>query len=88
MLYIRGFHYSNASNSSIEPLIRNLEKRANVFSKFSRDFVKTIERLLKAASQCLCRQLFLSFTQDFCIRMSKIPPDEVFASMINSFPEP
>ena len=54
------FHFSNAINSSIEPLMRNLEKRAMDFSRFSRDFVTTIERLLKAASQCLCRPLLRS----------------------------
>ena len=55
-----GFHFSNASNSSMEPLMRNLAKRATVFSRFSRDFVTTMERLLKAASQCLCRPLLRS----------------------------
>ena len=59
------FHFSNASNSSMEPLIRNRANKAMVFLKFSMDLVTTIERLLKAASQCLCRQLFLSTADVF-----------------------
>ena len=59
------FHPSNVINSSIEPLTRNRENKAMVFLKFSMDLVTTIERLLNAASQCLCRQLFLSMADVF-----------------------
>ena len=61
----RAFHFSNASNSSMEPLIRNRANKAMVFLKFSMDLVTTIERLLNAASQCLCRPLFLSIADVF-----------------------
>ena len=49
----REFHFSNENNSLIEPLIRNRANKAIVFLKFSMDLVTTMERLLKAASQCL-----------------------------------
>ena len=59
------FHFINAINSSIEPLTRNRANKAMVLLKFSMDLVTTMERLLKAASQCLCRQLFLSIADVF-----------------------
>ena len=70
---LRGeIHSSNAINSSIEPLIRNLTISVIEIARFSRDLVTTIERLLNASSQCLCRPLFRSIAEVYFLDCVKL----------------